>query len=41
MTVEQHDTVDFVAHDKQQDVALLVRVEDRDWGEPSVLRLER
>jgi len=33
MTVEQHSVIDFVAHDPDEDVVLLVMVEAREWGE--------
>lgn len=33
MTVSQPNVIDFVAHDPQQDEALLVMVEHRAWGD--------
>lgn len=37
MTVEQHRIIDFVALDAGQDVAILVMVEDREWGDAGAL----
>ena len=37
MTVEQHDVIDFVAHDPDEDVVLLVMVEAREWGDAGEL----
>jgi hypothetical protein len=32
MTVSQPNVIDFVVHDRKRDQALLVMVEDREWG---------
>jgi hypothetical protein len=32
MTTEQHNTIDFVAHDSTTGTVILVLVEDRPWG---------
>jgi len=32
MTTEQHDTIDFVAHDNAAGAVILVLVEERPWG---------